>query len=158
MRNFFTTSDIHNSSNSPAGDWPDKARFDDRMENQVYKYYFFTEWRLSTQSVLFKQKLEKMFVAMKDSDIAMKMLTLAHGIVELPSQAASLQTYPADRQKYLKNKDGTKRQYIDAYIHVKSQRRLCCNEKIHPPISKGAQQEMVLDKYTLQNMDDVQWK
>ena len=98
-----------------------------------------------------------MFVAMKDSDIAMKMLTMAHGIVELPSQAV-FELNPVDRQKYLKIKDGTKRQCIDAYFHVKSQRRLYCNEKIYPPISKGAQQEMFLDKYTLQNMDDVQWK
>ena len=67
---------------------------------------------------------------MKDSDILVKLIQLVQGKGEISPQAVC-KVNPKDQQGYLKIKEGgAKRQYIDAYINVKSTKgALCSHEK-----------------------------
>ena len=70
----------------------------------------------------FKHNLAMMFELMKNTDITVKMLTFEYGNLELPVHAV-FKLNSIDQLKYLKINEVTKRQYIEVYINVKSQKR-----------------------------------
>ena len=72
---------------------------------------------------------------MKNMDITVRMLTLEHGTVELPAHAVFKLNSP-DQINYLTIKEGTKRQYIDAYTHVKSQKGYAAMKRAILPFLK----------------------
>ena len=81
-------------------------------------------------------------------------MLLDHGTVELPAHAV-FKLNSTDQINYLKIKEGTKRQYIDAYIHVKSQKGYAAMKRaILVPFLKD--NRMFLDEYTLESTEDVQ--
>jgi hypothetical protein len=108
---------------------------------------------MKTQNEMFLSQLESLLTAMITEDESLRLLPLDKLAGDISAHTV-LKLNPSDRAKYLKITEGTRRQYIDAYIHVKSSKSHQVIKRKIIPLLKT--KRLFLDEYKMQSLDEVQ--